>query len=135
MLLCSRNARPRKALVGRAQREHNRRPRYFSSSDKEGRKERATVASGGKLCPALFGDGGLCFRPSAYHCTFSSDEGEGSGEDNLLAERARSECARSTRAIGSSPDALPIPSSGSGRERGEESDERVLIILFGLSAA
>jgi hypothetical protein len=41
----------------------------------------------GKLCPALSGDGGLRLRPSAYYCGFSSDEGEGSREDNLLAER------------------------------------------------
>jgi hypothetical protein len=32
MLFCSRNARPPKALVGRAQWEHNRRPRYFCHS-------------------------------------------------------------------------------------------------------
>jgi len=29
MLLCSRNSRPQKALVGRAHSEHNRRPRFF----------------------------------------------------------------------------------------------------------
>jgi hypothetical protein len=32
MLFCSRNARPQKALVGRAQLEHTRRPRYFCHS-------------------------------------------------------------------------------------------------------
>ena len=45
------------------------------------------VASGGKLCPALSGEGDLRFCPLAYYCGFSSDEGEESREDNLLAER------------------------------------------------
>jgi hypothetical protein len=31
MLLCSRNARPQKALVGRAQREHNSRPHFIET--------------------------------------------------------------------------------------------------------
>src|SRR5205807_9794943 len=48
---------------------------------------KATVASGGKLCPALSGEGDLRFCPLAYYCGFSSDEGEESREDNLLAER------------------------------------------------
>ena len=52
MLLCSRNARPRKALVGRAQGEHNRRPRHFLQQRQGGKgasngRERRQVVS----CP------------------------------------------------------------------------------------
>jgi hypothetical protein len=45
MLLCSRNARPQKALVGRAQREHNRRPRCFCHSAVWGERDKTGLAS------------------------------------------------------------------------------------------
>ena len=48
MLLCSRNARPQKALVGRAQGEHNRRPRhFFAASAWKGKVREAWL---GPLC-------------------------------------------------------------------------------------
>src|SRR5438552_16159860 len=67
--------------------------------EREGERAWMEVASCDKLCPALFGDGGLRLPTSAYYCGFSSDEGEGSREDNLLAERhdlnVLVECAQS----------------------------------------
>ncbi len=51
----------------------------------------------------------------------------------LLAERARSECARSTRAIESSTDALPNVLSSSGL-RGEEENRATVMLLCSRNA-
>ena len=78
-LLCSRNARPQKALVGRAQWKINQPPSLEDGTRKLGVMGRE--------------------RPGAL-CTRRGWGRNDTCADPLLPERARSECARSTAAVG-----------------------------------